>query len=168
MYVIAMRPGYLILSILLVLGMAFDSFCQTITGRVLDSSDESSLPGAIVKTVDNTGKILSYSVSDKNGAFSIVLKGDAHKLVASLLGYSESSIDAPFDENVVFHLEPSTTRLQESVVEARKVVMAGDTTKYNVMALKTRDDFLFHKHISYHTNISKIDGCFKQTVTQNT
>ncbi|MBQ9172942.1 MAG: carboxypeptidase-like regulatory domain-containing protein [Bacteroidales bacterium] len=137
-----MRTRYLILSILLLFGMGLDSFCQNITGKVLDSSDESPLPGVIVKTVDKTGKILSYSASDKDGAFSIALKDGACKLVASLIGYTESYIDAPFAESVVFHLDPSVTRLQESVIEAKKVVMSGDTTRYSVTALKTRDDFV--------------------------
>ena len=135
------RYAYLILSSIILLAGS-NVLAQNIKGNVYDAADSSPLPGAVIKLTDQNGKILSYAVTDKSGAFSVASNPAAEILTVSLLGYSPSTKEKPFEGQNIFYLDPLADLIRESVVRADKVVIAGDTTKYNVMALKTREDLV--------------------------
>lgn len=115
---------------------------QSISGVVRDSLSGEPLAGAIVRLTGDERNSLSYGMTDSEGAFRIGPSEKASYLVVSLLGYEEKTLPSPFSASYRIDLSPSAEKIQESVVKANKVVMAGDTTKYNVMALKTRDDLV--------------------------
>lgn len=115
---------------------------QNISGVVRDSLSGEPLAGAIVRMTDDERNTLTYMMTDIEGRFEIGPSEKASYLVVSLLGYEEKTLPSPFSTSYRIDLSPSAEKIQESVVKANKVVMAGDTTKYNVMALKTRDDLV--------------------------
>ena len=115
---------------------------QNISGVVRDSDSGEPLAGAIVRLTGPEGNTLSYKMTDREGHFEIGSSEDASSLVVSLLGYEEKRIPSPFSSSYEISLTAAAEKIQESVVKANKVVMAGDTTKYNVMALKNRDDMV--------------------------
>lgn len=115
---------------------------QSVTGSVMASDDSKPVPGAIIRTLGEDGKTLKYVMTDRNGKFIIETGAKAKTLMIALLGYKEQSFDAPFKKDYEIFLERSSERIKESVVQARKVKMAGDTTTYNVKALTTREDLV--------------------------
>ncbi|MBQ9711017.1 MAG: carboxypeptidase regulatory-like domain-containing protein [Bacteroidales bacterium] len=115
---------------------------QSISGVVRDALSGEPLAGAIVRLTGDEMNTQSFIMTDREGHFEIWPYGKASYLVVSLLGYEEKTFPSPFSAAYHIDLSPSSETIQESVVKANKVVMAGDTTKYNVMALKTRDDLV--------------------------
>lgn len=131
-----------ILAASLLLATSLPLSAQTVSGVVRDSESRESLPGAIIKLSNENGSTIQYKLTDKDGRFEIGPSSGAAVLTASLLGYSDWTAEAPLEESYEILLIASSEMIQESIVKANKVVMAGDTTKYNVMALKTRDDMV--------------------------
>ncbi|MBO6248325.1 MAG: hypothetical protein J6N54_05890, partial [Bacteroidales bacterium] len=102
--------------------------------------DHKPLPGAIVRLADNSGGVLKYTITARDGLFSIVSIDVASELVVSIIGYEEVRLPAPFKDYYEIELTPKTESLKESVVQARKVISVGDTTQYNIKALTNRED----------------------------
>ena len=115
---------------------------QTVSGHIFDATDGKPMPGVIVRSRDSTGNTLKYVMTDKEGRFSIAIGKEASSLSFALLGYTEVRYDAPFETNYEVRLEVSAERIKESVVQAKKVQIAGDTISYNVKALSTREDLV--------------------------
>ncbi|MBQ6185012.1 MAG: carboxypeptidase regulatory-like domain-containing protein [Bacteroidales bacterium] len=113
---------------------------QGISGRVSDAKDGKPLPGVVVRTLDTRGKTLKYVTTDKDGRFNVTSGPDDKVLIVAFLGYNEQRIEAPFENDYDIRLVISSERIKESMIQARKVQMAGDTTTYNVKALSTRED----------------------------
>ena len=101
---------------------------QGISGRVSDAKDGKPLPGFVVRTLDTRGKTLKYVITDKEGKFSVTNESEAEVLVVAYLGYHEQRIEAPFENDYDIRLVIRSERIKESVIQARKVQMAGDTT----------------------------------------
>lgn len=129
-----------IISLALALLATGNVYGQNLKGTVRDSSDGNALPGVIVKVKGEEGKTLGYATTLKDGSFIIAKPAKASEIVFSMLGYKEASFKAPFQDNYDIRLEASREHIKEAVVQARKVVMSGDTVKYNVKALISRDD----------------------------
>lgn len=129
-----------IISLALALLATGNVYGQNLKGTVRDSSDGNALPGVIVKVKGEEGKTLGYATTFKDGSFIIAKPAKASEIVFSMLGYKEASFKAPFQDNYDIRLEASREHIKEAVVQARKVVMSGDTVKYNVKALISRDD----------------------------
>lgn len=121
---------------------ALPVYAQPVNGRVSDAGDGKPLAGAIVRARNKDGNTLKYVMTDKDGRFSIATVPEESALSVALLGYKEKLLEAPFEKFYDISLEASAERIKESVVQARKVRMSGDTTTYNVKALTTRDDLV--------------------------
>lgn len=134
--------GIKLTSIVLLLALAC---CQVwgqtqVRGTVKDASDGKAITGAIVRLEDNTGKTLSYAVSDKSGNFSISSDKVADSLKVSFLGYHDVLLAKPLPQSVEVLMEQKKDRIEASTVVANKVQIAGDTISYNVKALTNPQD----------------------------
>ena len=115
---------------------------QEVSGRVTDAKSGEALVGAIVRSLNGEGETVGYVMTGKDGRFAIQAGKDVSAIKIALLGYKEKTLTPPFEKSLMISLESEDLRIKESVVQARKVQMAGDTTTYNVKALTTRDDLV--------------------------
>ena len=116
------------------------AFSQTIRGSVFSAQDGKPLAGAIVRMTDKTGRTGVYRFTDRNGEFNLIIPDGQDTLKVSLLGYREQAFLRPFQDHYQIRLEAVEERIREAVVTAQKVMEAGDTIRYNVNALKRRED----------------------------
>ncbi|RLD35921.1 MAG: TonB-dependent receptor, partial [Bacteroidetes bacterium] len=101
-----------VLMLLVVLSGSLYAQERTITGKVTDVSDGSSLPGvniAVVGTAQGT-------ITDMDGIFSIKLSGDNASLSFSFMGYTTKTIAVGSQTNINVTLEASDVGLEEVVV----------------------------------------------------
>lgn len=129
-----------------------------LSGVVQDASDGQAIAGAIVRLLNDDGEMISYAMTDSEGCFSFPEDKGAVTLHVALLGYQERSFSAPFKSSYVIRLERSTERIQEAVVRANKIRMAGDTVQYNINALKTRDDYVIGDALKRLPGIEVLDN----------
>ena len=115
---------------------------QEVSGRVTDAKSGEALVGAIVRSLNDKGETVGYVMTGKDGRFIIQAGKDVRAIKIALLGYKEKTLEPPFVKNPGIALVPEDLKIKESVVQARKVRMAGDTAIYNVKALTTRDDLV--------------------------
>ena len=81
---------------------AFGQAGQIITGR-LYSETEGELIGAAIVEVDKNGRILSSTVTDYSGNFSLKIKSESSKLKFSYVGYK--SIEMPIGQRRKFDVK---------------------------------------------------------------
>lgn len=111
---------------------------QYVEGVVV--AEERPLHGAIVRAISGKEGTVSYDITDKDGRFSLDVTDAADSLVFSLLGYSKKTYSRPFNTKYRVALELIPLSVKEAIVTEHKVVSVGDTIKYNVDALKLRED----------------------------
>lgn len=102
----------LLLAIFAMLGFAVQINAQTktVTGKITDSKDGSSLPGVTVKNA----KVGTVSGSD--GSYTIKVPTTATKLSVSSIGYTSQDVDIPASGELNISLVASTSTLEEVVV----------------------------------------------------
>lgn len=115
---------------------------QEVSGRIVDAKTKEPLVGSIVRSLDNDGETLRYVMTGMDGSFTIVAGKEVNAIKIALLGYKDKTLKPPFGNNLIITMEPEDLKIKESVVQARKVQMAGDTTIYNIKALTTREDLV--------------------------
>lgn len=123
-----------------VLCSVFPMTAQTIGGAIVNQEDGKPLAGAIVRAVGEKGNTLAYSMADREGCFSIEIPARADTLRISLLGFEDKALTRPFASPLHVILSPRKEMIREAVITAHKVIEAGDTIRYNVNALKRRED----------------------------
>lgn len=102
---------------------AFGQAGQIITGR-LYSETEGELIGAAIVEVDKNGRILSSTVTDYSGNFSLKIKSESSKLKFSYVGYK--SIEMPIGQRRKFDVKlESATEIKEVVVSAQRMYSGG-------------------------------------------
>ena len=122
---------------------------QSISGIVLNKADEKTpVAGALVRAVDSQGETLSYVISGEDGRFSLPLPQCADTIMVSFLGYIPFACPRPFRTAYRIMLVPKEELLKEAVVSADKVVFSGDTIRYNVNALKRKEDTVLSDFLS--------------------
>jgi len=109
-----MKKLTLLLALLIFCSWQFAFAQKTITGRVTDSKDGSSLPGVTI-LVKGTTKGTS---TDLDGNFKLAIPANSATLVVSMIGYVAKEV--PIGSNTVFNvaLDPSSQQLDEVVVTA--------------------------------------------------
>ncbi len=125
--------------LLLPLTLPFISLAQikTISGDVHDK--DGALQGVIVIAKSVDGKTVVYSVTDRDGRFSLSASG-VSSLEASLLGYKKVRLEPPFKESLRIMMEESKESLTASKVTSSAVEVIGDTITYDAARVKTRED----------------------------
>lgn len=98
---------------------------KVITGTVTDKSDGKVMPGVIVGI--NAGK--KYTVTDKNGKYSISLADSIHSLRFSFLGYKTLVVKIGKSAIINVTLEEDGRRLNEIMVVGYGTKIMGQTTR---------------------------------------
>src|SRR5690606_3028892 len=116
-----------------------NGYAQTVTGVVQDI-DENKIPLANVQLLNpDTGKIISFTQSDKNGAFTISTNNVSFPLKIKLSHLSYESRELLLNEpgKVQIILEPKLNELEEIIIETKAydVIKRGDTLSYNLVSL---------------------------------
>ncbi|MGJ8592246.1 MAG: outer membrane beta-barrel protein [Aquaticitalea sp.] len=126
------------------------SFSQTkfkISGRVIAQQDSTSLESATVylETVQDS-TLLTYTITDKNGVFSIEDRAytDKLRLIISLIGFEtynqEININKPEIDLGTIQM-PNANYLDEIVIKSRApITVKKDTLEFNVASFKTKKD----------------------------
>ena len=122
----------------------FISFSQTrISGKITDK-DSAALQGAsviVTKVKGNT--ILTYAISDSNGAYSLNINSelDSLQISVSYIGYAkQSKIILNKSQTLNFNLLETTEKLKEVVVKSSAITKRGDTISYSVNKFKDQKD----------------------------
>lgn len=112
--------------------------------KSIDSLRPVSYCNILVKSIDN--KIITYTIANKQGFYSISLPEDYQKLIieTSIIGYLPSRRELILDSQDLtsytlnFELTEQVTNLKEVYVEAKKppITTKNDTTKYNLARFK--------------------------------
>lgn len=128
------------LTVICVLALCMVANGQTLSGIVLDASDDLPLTGCIVTALQESGQRASYSITDRNGKFSIALDESVTGIRVTMMGYNPVTLTRPFDIELVVRLSVSGEQIKEARVTASKVSEVGDTVIFNAKALATRSD----------------------------
>lgn len=123
---------------LLLLLLSEVSRAQCVEGVVV--ANERPLQGAVVRAISGSGRTVSYDITDKEGRFSLEVTDAVDSVVFSLLGYTKKTFFRPFRAKYQVELELVPLPVKAAVVTEHKVVSVGDTIKYNVDALRLRED----------------------------
>lgn len=101
---------------------------QTLSGTVVDQSDDSPVSGVLVRLVDVDGEVRALSVSDEDGGYLLVADGPGtFRIGASRLGFRDFetpllevlSADGRYEIELV--LEPAPIELPGFTVETRRI-----------------------------------------------
>ena len=102
-------------------------------GIVFD--DDGPLPGAVIFYMYNGNEGTEYAVSDNEGNFALKLHGRpaaTDSVKVSMLGYATRIIPADMAGIMYIKMEIEPIWLNEVIVRAPKVKLAGDTVRFNV------------------------------------
>ena len=109
----------LFFTILLVVTISLECFADnTVTGTVVQASDQSPIAGANVLLKDANGKLLAYGVSDANGRFSIMLPSTSENLTinATKIGYRLYSAPLVSDNKpIIIRMEKGAFQLADEL-----------------------------------------------------
>lgn len=118
----------LLCSILLLLGLVFPGWAQdrVVTGKVVTSEDNSSIPGVSV-TIKGTTR---GAVTDPNGDYKISVANSSKTLVFSFVGFRSQEIEIGTKSVINVTLLPDATELSEVVVTALGIKREAKTLSY--------------------------------------
>jgi iron complex outermembrane receptor protein len=97
----------------------------TVQGRVTDAATGEALPGANV-VVSSSGGAMTGAATDANGNYTVKsLNAGTYTVMVSFIGYEKKSVavtlNAGAAETVNFTINPSSIRLNETVISASRV-----------------------------------------------
>jgi TonB-linked SusC/RagA family outer membrane protein len=131
-----MRKFALLLTCLLLIGIhVVFAQSRTLTGKVTDSDDGSSLPGVSV-VVKGTS---IGTVTDIDGKFSLNVTGDSKILRFSFIGYDAQEVDISKVSTVTLALEKTTLSVDEVVVTAMGIKKDKKALGYAVQGVKEEE-----------------------------
>ncbi len=138
----------LVVPALLALSMSMHAQLSSLTGRIIDPSDNSPLTGANVLVNDASGKTVKAGISDENGEFTVrgLQTGTAYTLSISYVGYKTLEKKITINGDMLkagdLGLEKKPSELEEVSVTGTvpPAVQKGDTIEYNADAFKTNPD----------------------------
>ncbi len=120
---------------------------HTLTGKVLDSQVESTLPGATIILINKADTIQKAgTITNESGDFNIRVKPGQYDLKVSFIGYKEIKKTITVEKSAIdlgqFKLIENTEFLQEiSIIETLPPTkIKGDTTVFNPEAFKVNPD----------------------------
>ncbi len=143
-------PKFLqLLLALLISSGAFSQNSVTLTGKIIDKTEQFPLEAATVylsNAIDST--LIDYTITDKNGAFSLATKKSTKPIFlrVSYVGYQDFKQD--FSEIIAdknlgsIQLEDGGNTLNEVIVksEAPPIRIKNDTLEFNAASFKLRPD----------------------------
>ena len=113
-----------------------------ISGQVL-SEEQAPISQANITITDSADVILAYSITRKDGRFSIQLDSKSETLILNVraMNYSfHSEIIENKTQSFEISLSPEITVLKEAVIKQRPIRQKGDTLSYDVSAFQEQKD----------------------------
>ena len=114
-------------------------------GTVILAEADTPVAGVVVSVQRANGdKVLAYGMTDENGHFSISLSGarDSLFLTASSMMTETAMVPVTSPEkNIIIRVREKKLALRESIIQAPKVTMRGDTLNYNVSSYSKSEDW---------------------------
>lgn len=116
---------------------------EKIWGAVYDKNNAEPIIGALVTYISKESDMLTYVFTDAEGKFELKLNsspklGDSLKV--TMLGYTSIVNTFPLSMPLSFRLEQSSFYIKEVRVTTPKIVLSGDTLKYNVQSFAESQD----------------------------
>lgn len=108
---------------------------KTITGKVTDAKDGSTLPGVNVVVKGTT----SGTVTDMNGGYSLKVPANAVALVFSFVGYESQEVAIGGQASVNVQLQPSAEQLKEVVVTALGIRRESKALGYAMSSVSAKE-----------------------------
>ncbi|HTN47315.1 MAG TPA: outer membrane beta-barrel protein [Flavipsychrobacter sp.] len=140
----------------------------SLTGKLTDETDNSTLIGATVVVVSIADTSMQYgNVTDENGKFIVEnLPSGQYRLKAVYVGFDNYSRVLSLFQNTdlgTISMKPSSTQLKSVTLksEAVRATQSGDTTNFNANAFKTNPDANAEDLINKMPGISTQDGTLK-------
>ncbi|MBN8577237.1 MAG: SusC/RagA family TonB-linked outer membrane protein [Cytophagales bacterium] len=115
---------------------ALPALAQSVSGRVTDQADQSTMPGVNVLLKGTT----KGTTTDASGRYTLELTGSSDVLVFSFIGYVTQEVAVNGRSVIDLQLEPSTAQLEEVIVvgysEKRKSEITGAVVNVSAEKLK--------------------------------
>lgn len=110
------------------------------SGRVVDTS-ENGMYGVNIVAYNESGKQLSYAISDAEGYFTLKPVGGIAYVRFSFLGYETQTLKYNIAVNkVIVRMKETSFQLREVAVKAERISERGDTLTYSVAGFKQIQD----------------------------
>lgn len=110
---------------LLLLLLAICSFMEAypqgkvvIRGRVLDSSDKTTVIGANIVEYDSDNRVVGGTITNVNGDFVLEMRSASNKVLVSVIGYNSKEIKPDPSKTIMVEIDPSDVEIGEVVVTA--------------------------------------------------
>ncbi|MBP6967808.1 MAG: TonB-dependent Receptor Plug Domain protein [Bacteroidetes bacterium ADurb.Bin123] len=111
---------------LLLLLLAICSFMEAypqgkvvIRGRVLDSSDKTTVIGANIVEYDSDNRVVGGTITNVNGDFVLEMRSASNKVLVSVIGYNSKEIKPDPSKTIMVEIDPSDVEIGEVVVTAQ-------------------------------------------------
>ncbi|MDR0961821.1 MAG: TonB-dependent receptor [Mediterranea sp.] len=127
----------------------------TVRGIVTDKESGLPLDGVIIKVLDVEGKLITYTVTAKQGNYLLryTPRTEAVRMLVNLLGYKTLSVQLPGrDVEQNFAMQQENVELKEVMVRPPAISKMGDTLNYRV------DRFMREHDRSIADVLSKMPG----------
>jgi TonB-linked SusC/RagA family outer membrane protein len=95
-----------------------------VVGKVFAKA-EGELIGVSIRETDATNRIISGTITDVNGEFSLRIKNPKNKLIISYLGFKEQSLAIDDKRNFSIEMKEDDRSLEEVVITAKKRTNTG-------------------------------------------
>ena len=116
----------------------------TCEGVIVDSETNETLEGIICKGLNKNKKILSYTLSDTNGKFSIDISNSQISILSfECLGFQTSELqlsEITDSQNIHIYLQKETRQLKEISITVPPIQRNNDTISYNVSQFQSQSD----------------------------
>lgn len=110
------------------------------SGRVVDTS-ENGMYGVNIVAYNESGRQLSYAISDAEGYFTLKPVGGIAYVRFSFLGYETQTLKYNLAVNkVIVRMKETSFQLREVAVKAERISERGDTLTYSVAGFKQIQD----------------------------
>jgi hypothetical protein len=133
---------YIIISFLLLFHLL--SFSQIkVNGKIFDKKNHPLQGASVIVTKTKGNIILTYAISDNNGAYSLNINSELDSLLinVSYIGYAkQSKIIINKNQILNFNLLESSEKLKEVIIKSSPITKRGDTISYSVNAFKDQKD----------------------------
>ena len=114
---------------------------RTVTGTVTDRKTGKAVSYVTVKALNAADSLLSYAMTDGDGAFTLTLGRGTAAVEFTLMGYETKRIGVgDMRRGMRVSLAPSGIMLKELTVKARPIERHRDTLYYNVAAFQGKED----------------------------
>ncbi len=96
-----------------------------IRGRVIDKTDNTTIPGANIVEYDSSGRVINGTIASVDGDFLLEMKSASNKVKVSAIGYKSMDIDVNPSKIISVKLESSDVALDEISVIAKAKTTGG-------------------------------------------